>query len=47
MSGIKTFPIVMTIEDHKKIKDAAAKLDIPISKLFMIAVNEKIKREGE
>ena len=44
MSKVKTFPIVLAIEDHQEIKEAAKELDIPMNKFIMLAIIEKIKR---
>lgn len=46
MEGIKTFPIVLTIDHHKKIKEAAAKIHLSMNKFFLEAVDEKIQRES-
>lgn len=45
MKGIKTFPIVLTSEFHKQIKDAAAKEHLSLNKYFIQAVIEKLGRE--
>ena len=40
-----TFPIVLTLEDHKVIKEAAASLHLSMNKLFIEAMEEKIEKE--
>lgn len=45
MKGIKTFPIVLTTEFHKQIKDAAAKEHLSMNKYFLEAVIEKLGKE--
>ena len=45
MSKVKTFPIVLAIEDHQEIKEAADKLELPMNKFIMMAIAEKIQKE--
>ena len=47
MSEVKKFPIVLTLEHHKIIKEAAAELHLSMNKFFIEAVDEKLKREGK
>lgn len=47
MKGIKTFPVVLTVEDHKKIKDEAEKSNLSMYKYFLLAVSEKIERDNK
>lgn len=47
MSEIKKFPIVLTIDFHKQIKEAAANLHLSMNKFFIEAAVEKLKKEGE
>ena len=42
MSDIKKFPILLTVEFHKQIKDAAAKEHLSMSRYFIQAVIEKL-----
>lgn len=45
MSDIKKFPILLTTEFHKQIKDAAAKEHLSMSKYFVQAVIEKLAKD--
>ena len=47
MNDTKKFPIILTSEFHKQIKEAAAKKHLSMSKYFVQAVIEKLGRDGK
>lgn len=47
MADFKTFPIVLTIEKHKLIKDAAAKEHLSMNRFIVKTMLEKVEKEGE
>lgn len=45
MSSVKTFPIVLSKEEHQSIKKAAEDCNMPMKTFIMIAIAEKIQKE--
>jgi len=45
MGEVKKFPIVLTVDFHREIKEVAASLHLSMNKLFIEAMEEKIERE--